>query len=485
MKLLMKPRMTSAPPSAAFLLLAGLLFFVGLLDGRWALAEQPEEEEDANPCDWGNPDALSDVYGKNIPETCISVPYDDGTSTVALERCYYSYIPDSCYQDGAPKEIPLVVDNHGNTGCPLFHAGYSGWMEKAEEECFAVMWPSGNYDSKFIFGSCFNVPGFLRSEDWGTNVPNANNVTTMPCCCFEGLGIPDTEPNDPLFLKLAIETMVESSTAGAENEITIDADRVYMAGHSNGCFASLAMAALYSDTIAAVCCHAGGVLTPFPSDYTPVPIWMVHGTNDRVVPYEGNTMLNYPGVGAVGFWSMDDTMEYLSTQNGCSENGGVDFSESGADGRVLTRSNCKNDATVEVLELTNVGHFPYYAKPEWEEFAFSENGGFLVPFDTTAMAWDFCSSYSRGGSTTTTTAPIHEQDEDIDDETDGGTEIDDDDAGPVPEPESEPEVDGGDESEADSALAESSAPTRIGMEVALLLACGIIAVSTILEATVL
>jgi len=479
MKLLMNQRMNSAPSSAALLLLAGVLLFVGLLDGQWALAEQPEDE-DPDPCQWGNPDALSDAFGKNIPETCISVPYDDGTDTVVLKRCYYSYIPDSCYQDGAPKEIPLVVDNHGNTACPFYQAGYSGWMEKAEEECFAVMWPSGNYDSKFIFGSCFNVPGFLRSDDWGTNVANANNVTTMPCCCFEGLGIPDKEPNDPLFLKLAIENMVEYSTA--ENEIAIDADRVYMAGHSNGCFVSLAMAALYSDTIAAVCCHAGGVLTPFPADYTPVPIWMVHGTIDRVVPYGGETMLNYPGVGAVGFWSMDDQMEYLATQNGCSENGQAGFSESGAEGRILTRSNCKNDATVELLELTNVGHFPYYAKPEWEEFAFAENAGFLVPVDTTALAWDFCSSYTRGDSAATTEAPIHEEDEDIDDETDDGIQIDDDDAGPLPEPESAPEV----EEEVDSALAEeSSAPTRIGMEIALLLACGTIAIATILEATIL
>lgn len=344
-------------------------------------------------CDSG-PDALTNAFGKYIPQTCIDVPVllnDDGSVSTTMKRCYYTYVPESCKNNNNIKKLPLVLDLHGLGSCALFSAGYSGWMQQAEEDCFVVVWPSGTNDGQFL-APCFNIPGFLISENRGTE--GGNNVITAPCCCFEDFSsIPTRDPDDPLFLKTAIESVIESfeTTNNNESLISIDRNRVYMAGHSNGCMTSLAMAALYSDTIAAVCCHAGALLTPFPVDYSPVPIWLAHGMKDDVVPFEGSALIELPPFGALGFWSMGDTMDYLSNQNDCLEVEEIDIidntNETGIVGTVLRRTNCRKNATVELVALFESGHSPYPRSngPIGRETR--------TTIDTTAMAWEFCSSH--------------------------------------------------------------------------------------------
>lgn len=351
-------------------------------------------------CDTG-PEALTNAFGVDIPQTCIDVPVrlsDDGSVLTAMKRCYYTYVPERCKSDDTndPKQLPLVVDVHGLGSCPLYSAGYTGWKQRAEDECFVVMWPGGTSDGQFLV-PCFNIPGFLRSEDRGTE--GGNNVITAPCCCYEAsFGLPTADPDDPLFLKTAIDSVIESFEPTTTNDasestslISIDRNRVYMAGHSNGCMASLSMAALYSDTIAAVCCHSGALLTPFPEDYGPVPIWLAHGMKDNTLPFEGSTLIDIPLFGGpLGFWSMGDTMDYLSKQNDCSEEEEIDIigdKENENVGTVFRRTNCRDNATVELVALFEADHFPFQ-----DSF-----GGLLTgtSIDTTALAWEFCSSHVR------------------------------------------------------------------------------------------
>ena len=105
-------------------------------------------------CDRG-PDAFGEA-AKSIPQTCIDVSFG-GEIT---ERCFYTYIPETCAEIA---KAPLVVDSHGTGSCALWSAGYTGWLEKAEEECMVVVWPSGQENR--LFGSCFDVPGLLPSSD--------------------------------------------------------------------------------------------------------------------------------------------------------------------------------------------------------------------------------------------------------------------------------------------------------------------------------
>mmetsp|Transcript_18857 Transcript_18857/g.46809 ORF Transcript_18857/g.46809 Transcript_18857/m.46809 type:complete len:410 (+) Transcript_18857:1247-2476(+) len=329
--------------------------------------------------------ALTVAYGKNIPQTCITVPLGDDDDE-GRERCFYTYVPKSCNET---KKAPLVVDVHGMGSCPLWSAGYTGWMQKAEEECFVVMWPNGNEHP--LMPRCFNTPGFLTSDDMETESGDNNDVTAMPCCCLDDTTFnPPEKAIDPLFLKMAIDTVIDERS---EEVVSIDTNRIYMAGHSNGCMMSLAMAALYSDTIAAVCCHAGAVLTPFDEDYTPVPIWMVHGMEDRVIKYEGESQDTV--FGKFGVWSMDQTIDYLAKENGCdteATESDLTDDEDNVIGKVVQKTGCKAD--VELVALFESGHFPYEI-PTLFQGMLAGSGEVATTIDTTAMAWDFCSAYSK------------------------------------------------------------------------------------------
>ena len=336
------------------------------------------------------PDALTNGLRTNVPQTCIEVPEGD-ESDETQTRCYYTYVPESC---SLTEPVPLVVDVHGFGGCPLWHTFYSGWKEKADENCFAVVWPSGTFQEDGD-GGCFQLPGFLRSEDYGTT--GGNNVTTSPCCCGGAFLSRDSGINDPLFLKMTIDQVI-ADTPSSFGGLVIDTKRVYMTGHSNGCIASLSMAALYSETIAAVCCTAGALATPFPDpdDYSsPVPIWMVHGMKDDTIEYDGSSYTD-----ELGFWSMDQTMDYLAKQNGCSAEVVTESDLVGEDkdeneaiiGTIYQRTDCKAD--VELVALFEAGHFPYKVNPIFERLVTSW-GETPVKTDTTAMAWEFCSAHTN------------------------------------------------------------------------------------------
>ena len=341
-----------------------------------------EEEFDVCATTTNGPDDLTNLYGKPIERTCILVEPETPSEE---ERCFYTYVPESCSE----KEItnaPLVVDVHGVSSCAAALAGYSGWMKKADEECIVIVWPIGQ--PFFLQGGCWNVPGFLMSSEIESTEGSNNEISTAPCCCLDSNMLPETDSVDPQFIRDAIDQVVDSFALTPD--LKIDTDRIYMAGHSNGCIMSLAMAALYSDTIAAVCCHAGALQTPFAEDYTPVPVWMIHGTDDQTIPYAGATLLTFPGIGAVGFLSVDQAMSYLVDQNGCSEEEDVDLKdETGVViGKVSKRSNCKGNADVEIVTLNGGDHYIYKDIPQI--------GTYDTTVDTTAMAWEFCSSHSKG-----------------------------------------------------------------------------------------
>ncbi len=185
---------------------------------------------------------------------------------------------------------------------------------------------------------------------------------------------------------MAIDTTIESFAAGGE--LSIDTDRVYLTGHSNGCMISFAVAALYSETIAAVACFAGALVTPFPEDYSPVPVWVVHGTEDDDTPYDGGTLFWLPGFGTLGTYSQDLTKNYLAEKNGCAGEEVTDFvDDCKVVGKITKLTNCTNNAPVELVALDGVGHFP-----------FSRGFSAETDIDTTSLAWNFIRSRSNGPS---------------------------------------------------------------------------------------
>lgn len=353
-------------------------------------------------CTEFGPFALTTALGQRTPQTCIDVPFDDGSGTVVMQnRCYYTYIPKNavCQEKFETNEspTPVVFDMHGLTSCPLYSAAYTGWREQADKDCFVVVWPSGNVGLPGTFGGCFNLPGNMRSETYG------NNITTAPCCCQNFLdaesAFNDPKPDDPLFLRMAIDKVIEDVGADVANNVSIDRSRVYMAGHSNGCITSLAMAALYSDAIAAVCCHAGAVVTPFdPATYnSPVPIMTVHGLLDDTIAFDGVRAIPpflFPGQQR-GFWPVLDTLDYLSDANGCQDADTLDIEgdttvpDDNVAATLYRKTNCDKGADVQLLAIKEAGHVPYSGSSDLGDDVVS------TAIDTTALAWEFCSSHTK------------------------------------------------------------------------------------------
>lgn len=365
---------------------------------------------DLPECPMG-PDALTDLLGTSIPQTCIPYPVgeDEITGTTLVEeRCFYTYVPESAVQLQNAQEdsrgVPLVVDVHGYMGCPYFQVHFSGWFELAEKEGFVVMWPaSARVDPSGT--SCWAVPGGIKNE----NIDR----TTPSCCCIDTASVgfikTDKLKEDPIFIKQAIDSVVEQQqqSVSSNSPISIDKSRIYMAGHSNGCIASLSMAAMYSETIAAVCCHAGSLVTLPDPDYTPVPIWMINGKNEEIIPAEGSIAIDIPLLGSIGLWPRTEIFDYLASQNECSEEKTVrdllDEDTQQVVGTITQKTGCSQGATVEFVDLDNMGHWPYKLPPigagRDDQLLDIVGAEKFTTIDTTAMAWEFCSSYSKVSNT--------------------------------------------------------------------------------------
>jgi len=85
---------------------------------------------------------------------------------------------------------------------------YSGWLPKSEEECFVLIFPSGNEPSDDIYSTCWNIPG--GATDFDFLFDGGNDVITQNCCCRKNEEYPifdvsTDEYDDSLFLKAVID----------------------------------------------------------------------------------------------------------------------------------------------------------------------------------------------------------------------------------------------------------------------------------------
>lgn len=310
-------------------------------------------------------DAMTNIYGLNAPQTCIDVN--------GVTRCWYTYTP-SITISGA---IPLVIDFHGATTCASGTPWYTGWAQLASgatgigtDEHFILAMPQGNTDPSISDDTCWNA-GY--------------------CCCFID-DIPTTATvEDSLFVTKVIDALFANST------LQIDTNRVYLAGHSNGCMLAQRFIAERSDLIAAVGCHAGVAtlgemsfggnwLKPIEvnaTGYVPTPIMTVHGTADKIVPYDG--ALYIPGA--------EESISWWAEANACDMAASITVDSSG---KYATHeySGCAGNTTAKLLEMYGVGHAPYV--------------NFDTDVDTTRIVKEFMFQFHRQVQSTTSNVTTSE-----------------------------------------------------------------------------
>ena len=187
----------------------------------------------------------------------------------ALTRSYLLHVPKQLTHPA-----PLVIVMHGYTGSADSIMSYSGMNEVANEEGFVVVYPQGTVDQQ---GNAFFNVGYEFHAD--------------------------ASVDDLQFIRDLV--------AHLQDELTLNPDKVFATGMSNGADMSYLLACQASDIFRAVAPIAGVMMketfdTCSPS--RPLPIFEVHGTNDEVSLFNGD-MENSGGWGpyldlpaTIAFW---------------------------------------------------------------------------------------------------------------------------------------------------------------------------------------
>jgi len=189
-----------------------------------------------------------------------SINHDGGV------RTYQLYVPSS-YQQGTP--VPLVFNLHGYGSNNSQQMLYGDFRSIADTANFLIVAPQGLND--------VNNTAHWNAE-WGTGV------------------------DDVGFLSALIDSLAL--------DYSIDFDRVYSTGMSNGGFMSFTLAGELSNRIAAVASVTGTMsVLQIPNNTVnrPMPIMQIHGTADPTVNYNGDQY----------FLSVDSVLNYWASHNNC------------------------------------------------------------------------------------------------------------------------------------------------------------------------
>jgi polyhydroxybutyrate depolymerase len=224
------------------------------------------------------------------------------------------------------KPAPLVVVLHGNTQTGADMMARTSWPAVAKRERFAVVFPDG------------------LNRAWADLRPNTKRAGRAP----------PAGTDDVAFIVRLIEKFVAEGIA--------DPRRIYVTGVSNGGAMTMTMLCGRADLFAA----AASVIFNLTDDMAgschpsrPVPVLMMNGTADPLIPYEGGRGTSR--FAAAGFWSTMKTFDFWRSVNGCEaqDAASVDLDHRDASDRTsVTRiaPRCPPGRDVVLYRINNGGH---------------------------------------------------------------------------------------------------------------------------------
>lgn len=261
--------------------------------------------------------------------------YIDAFSVRGVERWFTVHLPPG-YKPGVP--MPLVLNLHAYTSNPFAQEALSGMNAKADKEGFIVVNPQALNDPPSWKGPLPGEEG-QRDRDF-----------------FEQL-VP--------FL---------------QQQISIDPDRIYATGMSNGGTMAYRLGCDMSGTLAAIAPVSGGWVGHHlckPED--PISVLVIHGTDDQVIPYNGNEA-DSP---SVHVW-----LDAWAQHNGCNPTPSV--SQPFESVTQESWNGCTRGTSVQLYTLEGGGH-------TWPGAPASMTSGASFPYmDATDVIWDFFALHPRG-----------------------------------------------------------------------------------------
>lgn len=224
------------------------------------------------------------------------------------------------------KPAPLVIVLHGNSQSGADMAARTAWRDVARREQVGVVFPDG------------------LNRAWADLRPNAKRALRAP---------PDGT-DDVAFIAKLVEKFVSEGRA--------DPRRAYVTGVSNGGAMTMTLLCARADLFAA----AASVIFNLTDDMAnachparPVPLLMMNGTADPLIPYQGGRGSSFFAKG--GFWSTEQTLRFWRRVNGCDlqDAGSRDLPDRDpADRSTVTRisSRCPPARDVVLYRVNGGGH---------------------------------------------------------------------------------------------------------------------------------
>jgi len=232
------------------------------------------------------------------------------------QRNYRIHLPPNPASPG-----PVVIALHGMLQSADGMDSYLGLNLVADREDFTVIYPYG------------------LGNSWKDGRNPALRMTFW------------APPGDDVeFLSKLVEALVEQRIA--------DPGRVYLVGLSNGGYMAYRMACERADLFAAFATLSATVPTSYRTTCKPsraVPVLMINGTADMVVPFYGNAL---PGV--MSLYPVMYTAKLFAELNGCANatespvpSRGM---SSGTSVTLVYWSNCRDGSSVVLFRVNNGGH---------------------------------------------------------------------------------------------------------------------------------
>lgn len=271
-----------------------------------------------------------------------------------VKRHFIVHVPTN-YEDG--KAVPLVIMLHGHGGTAKGISNV-GWSQVADQEKFLVAYPDALRINPDL------PPGKDNAQTW--------NDTT-------GRDGSNTNADDVGFVKALLTVL--------SNRLSVDKQRIYLAGFSQGGLSTFNFGIMLSDQIAAI----GVASAPFVTnpDSTPklthlMPLVYIIGTADPLNPLNGGEAPNALTGGTRTAKPVQETIDGWLKLNDCDAKATIILDKDGVHGESY---NCKPNFEVDYYTIEGMEHtWSIGPRPGKTDAANKLNGAQTM--------WEFFSKFS-------------------------------------------------------------------------------------------
>ncbi len=296
--------------------------------------------------------------GAEVGQRLVPGEHERTVRSGGVDRRYRVHVP---VTSDPGLRAPLVIAFHGGGGSPAAMIRLSGLNQKADEAGFIVAYPYGTGP----------FPDRVLSFNGGN-------------CCAHAMR---QDADDVGFTRAMLDDLASVAS--------IDGDRVFATGISNGAIMAYRVASELSDRIAAIAPVGGPMGTAACAPTRPVSVMHFHGTADELAPFQGGRGRGAAGgAGVTDFYSVDHSIRNWVLANGCrTEPEVVALPDSADDGTRVARKTWgggRDDSEVVLVEIEGGGHtWPGMDPP----VAFL--GRSTKDISANDMMWDFFRKHPR------------------------------------------------------------------------------------------